>query len=242
MEIEVNLEELKNIRSEDDAKEKMTNSNPTVSKEMLASLQNSFNYMNSKSDLYESCLWIESNQNLLANKSKTSNKKYKEKSIVLVDLGIDTFGYEFCYEHPCVVLYNEYNKVFVVPCTSKPPRVNKKGKLYSGQLVGDVADGFSKKTTIRLNEAKFIDKVRIKSCIGKVEDELFNEIYNEVFGLIFENKRYEIKKLEEKLKDSEKKYELLQEKLSIIQQENEMLNEELAYVKLVAATEVSDSE
>lgn len=242
MEIEVNLEELKSIRAEDDAKEKMTNSNPTVSKEMLASLQNSFHYMNSKSDLYESCLWIESNQNLLANKNKTSNKKYKEKSIVLVDLGIDTFGYEFCYEHPCVVLYNEYNKVFVVPCTSKPPRVNKKGKLYPGQLVGDVADGFSKKTTIRLNEAKFIDKVRIKSCIGKVEDELYNEIYNEVFGLIFENKRYEIKKLEEKLKDSEEKYELLQEELNIIQKENESLKEELNVEKLASITEVSDSE
>lgn len=245
----IDLQNLKTIRSDSDSKVNMTNSNNFVSKEMLASLQNTFDNMRNKSSIYESCLWIESNQNLLANKNRINTRSYPMKSIVLADLGTDTFGYEFCFEHPCIVLYNEYKKVFVVPCTSQPARRDRNGNLYPGQLEGDVSDGFAKRTTILLNEAKFIDKTRIKRSFGKVENELFNEIYDKVFELIFESKSYKLNTVqslkdqaENNLSELQQKYELLQEELSIIQQENKILKEELNAAKLVAATEVSDSE
>lgn len=244
----IDLRQLKSIRSNSDTKKNMTNSNSFVSKEMLVSLQNTFNSMRDNSSIYESCLWVESNQNLLANKNRVHTRKYPRKTIVLADLGTDTFGYEFCFEHPCIVLYNEYKKVFVVPCTSQPARRNKDGELYPGQLEGDVSDGFAKKTTILLNEAKFIDKTRIKGYLGKVESELFDKVYNQVFELIFEPKNRQLdtvqrlkNEAEENLLELQKKYESLQEELDKLQKENDILNKELSAAKLIAITETSDS-
>lgn len=50
------------------------------------------------------------------------------------------------------------------------------GRLYPGTIEGYTSDGFKKTTTILLQEAKFIDKTRIKSRLGKVSDQLYNEI------------------------------------------------------------------
>lgn len=246
--MDIDYRQLRTKRSAAEAKETMTNLDSYMSKELLASLNNSFESLNNNSSIYESSLWIESNQNLLANKNKVNSRKYPMKSIVLVDLGIDTFGYEFCYEHPCIVLYNDYSRAFVVPCTSQPARRNEQGKLYPGQLEGDVSDGFAKKTTILLNEAKFIDKTRIKRSFGKVSDILFNEVYNKVFELIFEPKSHKLKTVQRLKDEAEKdllelrqKYELLEQKLNIIQQENEDLRKELNPERLISATEVTES-
>lgn len=246
--MDIDYKQLRTKRSSADAKETMTNLDSYMSKELLASLNNSFESLNNNSSIYESSLWIESNQNLLANKNKVNNKKYPMKSIVLVDLGIDTFGYEFCYEHPCIVLYNDYSRAFVVPCTSQPARRDKQGKLYPGQLEGDISDGFAKKTTILLNEAKFIDKTRIKRSFGKVGNTLFNEVYDEVFELIFEPKSHKLKTIQRLKDEAEKdllelrqKYELLEQKLNIIQQENEDLRKELNPERLISATEITES-
>lgn len=240
MKININLDELEVLKNLEDSKYNKLESSPLVSKEVLASMHNTFDYMSTNSNIHESCLWIESSQNLLNNKNVVNSTRYKSGEIVLVDLGVDTFGYEFCYKHPCVILHNEYSKVFIVPCTSKPGRRDKNGKLYPGQMECKAEKGFDRDTTVLISEAAFVDKVRIISKLGRVDKDLYKEIYNEVFGLIFDNKRYEIKKLEKKLKESQEKYELLEKKLNIIEKENENLREELNAEKLVSVTEVTE--
>ena len=244
--MKIDLIQTSSLKTKPDSKKNLVDTNDLLSKEILASLQNTFENLKSNS-IYEGCLWLESNENLLSNKNKDHTKKYNPKSIVLVDLGMDTFGHEFSYEHPCVVLYNTYNKVFVVPCTSQAPRRDKSGKIYPEQLLGTTSNGFKKQTTILLTEAKFIDKSRIKSELGYIDNTLFNKIYNSVFELLFESKKYQINKLiqlhddfKEKLEDSEKKVVSLEEELSIIKQENDLLRKELEPAKLASLGKIPD--
>ena len=146
-----------------------------------------------------------------------------------------------------LLFYQPYNKVFVVPCTSQDPRRDKSGKIYPEQLLGTTSNGFRKQTTILLTEAKFIDKSRIKSELGYIDSTLFNKIYNSVFELLFESKKYQINKLiqlhddfKEKLEDSEKKVVSLEEELSIIKQENDLLRKELEPAKLASLGKILD--
>ncbi len=205
-------------------KSNLTNADDEVSKELLTSLHNRFNYFNSTCKTYESCLWIESNENLLIQKGKQNITKYYPKQIVFADLGIDTFGHEFSYEHPCIVIYNLYDRVFVVPCTSQPARRDKNNNLYGDELEGLISDGFAKTTTILIKEAKFIDKTRIKSVLGNVGNVLYNNLFNELFNMLFESKKYQIKKLIEKDRVNT-------EKLDIILKEKETLEKELHIIK-----------
>lgn len=186
---------IKAIKKLTTSKHLITNTNDSILKEILSSIYNSFDFIKNKCTIHESCLWIESKANLLSNKGQVNSTTYYKKDILLVDLGADTYGHEFSYEHPCVVLQNEYKRVFVVPCTSQPARKNIHGKIYPEYLEGHVSDGFAKTTTILLKEAKFIDKTRVKSFLGKVSDPLYNQIYTKVFEFLFESKSYQIKRL-----------------------------------------------
>lgn len=206
------------------SKANLTNADDELSKELLVSLHNRFNHFNSSCKVYESCLWIESNENLLIQKGKVNITKYYPKQIIFADLGIDTFGHEFSYEHPCIVIYNQYDRVFVVPCTSQPARRDKNGNLYNDQLEGLISDGFVKTTTILIKEAKFIDKTRVKNVLGNINNSLYDNLFNTLFNMLFESKQYQIKKLIEKDR-------LNTEKLDNIFKEKETLEDELHIVK-----------
>ena len=232
---------LENLKTLPDAKNKKLKTNTVASKEVLSALNNTFEHLGTSLNIHEACLWVESSQNLIYSKGKSSTRSYKAGDIVLVDLGVDTYGYEFCFEHPCVVLKNDYSKIFMVPCTSKPGKRNKKGKLYPGQMECAAGKGFKENTTVLINEAAFIDKIRIKSVLGVVDKDLYKDIYREVFKTIFEDKDYEINLLDKKLKESQEKYELLEDKLNIIEKENKNLRDELNAEKLVSATEAIEN-
>lgn len=177
----------------------LSKENSAILRELLVLGSTEFNYIKDHYKVYETCLFLESKINLLANKGLVNIRKLKPKQIVMVDLGTDTYGHEFSYEHPCIVLLNDYSRTFVVPCTSQLARRDKQGKLFKGTLEGTISDGFKKTTTILLTEAKFIDKTRIKSSLGFLSDEKYNELYNELFILLFESKSYSIKKLSSSL-------------------------------------------
>ncbi|WP_026887961.1 type II toxin-antitoxin system PemK/MazF family toxin [Clostridium beijerinckii] len=219
----INFTLIKNFKKQATSKRTPTNTNDDLLKEILSSLHNSFDYINTQFNIHESCLWVESKANLLSNKGQVNTTKYNAREILLVDLGADTYGHEFSYEHPCIVIKNEYKRVFVVPCTSQPARRNSSGQVYPDFLEGYATDGFAKTTTILLKEAKYIDKTRIKRSLGKVKQPLYDTIYNKVFESLFESKSFRIKKLEqtksdkiEEIKKISEEKEHLQEQLNII--------------------------
>ena len=146
---------------------------------------------------YEAAQWVDSQNHLLRNKGQRNTTRYHPKQIINVDLGCDTYGQEFGYTHPCVVLYNERAKVFIVPCSSQPPRRNKHGEVFPEFLEGTPADGFQRLTTLKLNEAKFVDKARIFGVLGRVTDPFFDVLYDRLFGFLFESKSYSLAKLQE---------------------------------------------
>lgn len=165
--------------------------------QLVYSLTNFFDYTESNTSAYEVALWIKSKVNLMNNKGNLHTKMYHPKSIINVDLGNNTFGSEFSYLHPCVVIYNEYKRLFVVPCTSQPARRDAKGNLFPDNLEGTTNDGFEKTTTVKINEARFIDKTRvIGEELGKVEDNFYKMIYDKLFCILFESKAYLLNKLQ----------------------------------------------
>lgn len=181
----INKAVLERILKDNANKRTPCTSDPELLRQFINSNDNFFNYSWDNTKAYEVSLWVSSNENLIACKNKTSNYRYKSKQILLVDLGPNTFGWEFSYEHPCIVLYNEYNRLFVVPCSSQPIRHDKYGNICPENMEAKISDGFKKNTTVMLNEAKFIDKTRVKSIIGNVGNTFFTELNNRMFKMLF---------------------------------------------------------
>ena len=112
----------------------------------------------------------------------------------------NNYDREFAYIHPAVIVKNTFDRVFIVPCTSRNPRVDKDGKVFPEYMTAKIKDGFEKKSVLMLNEAKFVDKNRVVSKIGKVTKEFYDKLYNELFRQLFESKYYEIEKLNKMIK------------------------------------------
>ena len=72
----------------------------------------------------------------------------------------------------------------------------KSGNIYPEFEVGTTNDGFQRNTVVMLYEAKYIDKNRVISKLGKTTNQFFDKIYNKLFEQIFEPISYKIKKLE----------------------------------------------
>lgn len=199
---------------------------PSLQVQLYYSTLNQMEYSEDNIKAYETAQWIQSQKNLLGNKGKQHTKSYTPKQIINVDLGNNAFGKEFSYMHPCIVIHNEFRKVFVVPCTSRPARRDKKGNLYPETLEGKGGvggDGFSTTTTVLLNEARFIDKTRITDELGVVSDTFYKKVYDGVFSLIFESKSYTITKLQERKDELEKELELAKKEIVELQMENQKM-------------------
>ena len=55
-------------------------------------------------------------------------------------------------------------------------------------------DGFQRDTIVMLYEAKYIDKNRVISRLGKTSNLFFNHIYNKLFEQLFEPIHYKMQK------------------------------------------------
>ena len=77
-------------------------------------------------------------------------------------------------------------KIFIVSCSSGTPRKDKNGNIYPEFEVGTSNDGFQRNTVVMLYEAKYIDKNRVISRLGKTSNQFLDRIYNKLFEQIFE--------------------------------------------------------
>lgn len=183
-----NDSKFKNIEFIDDEK---------LKKEFFTSLKN-YEFKLTKQSAYEIALWIESNEKHLSASQQDNFTRYNLGEILLVDLGWNNYNREFAYIHPVVVIKETSTKIFIVPCSSGKPRKDKNGNIYPEFEIGTPADGFQKNTVVMLYEAKYIDKNRVISKLGKTSNAFFNKIYNKLFEQIFEPIYYKMQKSQEK--------------------------------------------
>lgn len=166
-----------------------------LKKEFFTSLKN-YEYNLTEQSAYEIALWIESNEKHLSALQRNNLIKYSLGEILLVDLGWNNYDREFAYIHPAIVIKETATKIFIVPCSSGNPRKDKKGNIYPEFEVGTINDGFQRNTVVMLYEAKYIDKNRVISRLGKTSSQFFNKVYNKLFEQIFEPIYYKIQKIE----------------------------------------------
>lgn len=165
-----------------------------LKKEFFTSLRN-YEFKLTEQSAYEIALWIESNEKHLSSLQQNNFTKYSLGEILLVDLGCNNYDREFAYIHPAIVIKETATKIFIVPCSSGNPRRDKNGNVYPEYEVGTIDDGFERNTVVMLYEAKYIDKNRVISKLGKTSSQFFNKIYNKLFEQIFEPIHYKMQKL-----------------------------------------------
>ncbi len=165
-----------------------------LKKEFFTSLKN-YEFKLTEQSAYEIALWIESNEKHLSASQQNNFTKYNLGEILLVDLGWNNYDREFAYIHPAIVIKETYTKIFIVPCSSGTPRKDKKGNIYPEFEIGTPNDGFQRNTIVMLYEAKYIDKNRVISKLGKTSNQFFDKIYNKLFEQIFEPIHYKMEKL-----------------------------------------------
>lgn len=182
--IKGNDSKFKNLKLMDDEK---------LKKEFFTSFKN-YELKLSTESAYEIALWIESNEKHLSASKQNNFTKYRLGEIILVDLGWNNYDREFAYIHPAIVINETPTKIFIVPCSSGSPRKDKKGNIYPEFEIGTSKDGFEKDTVVMLYEAKYIDKNRVISRLGKTSKQFFEKIYNKLFQQLFEPIYYKILK------------------------------------------------
>ncbi len=148
-----------------------------LKKEFFISLKN-YEFKLTEQSAYEIALWIESNEKHLSASQQNNFTKYSLGEILLVDLGWNNYDREFAYIHPAIVIKETATKIFIVPCSSGLPRKDRNGNVYPEFVIGTVNDGFQRNTVVMLYEAKYIDKNRVISKLGKTSNQFFNKIYN----------------------------------------------------------------
>ncbi|ELU5588810.1 type II toxin-antitoxin system PemK/MazF family toxin [Clostridium perfringens] len=191
----LNRSRIQQAKCQPTAKTNLTNSENDLLRELLVATNEDYNFIKDNYSVYETCLLLESKQNSIGNKGKTLTTTYNQGDILMVDLGINIYGHEFSYEHPCGVMLNQRTKVFVIPCTSQKARKDKKGNIREEYVKALQSDGFAKKTTLLLTEAKFIDKTRIKAKLRKIKKDKFIELEDKLFSILLPYKKYALEKV-----------------------------------------------
>lgn len=211
----------------DDKRNRNINANEcdTTMMQFIYTKTNTLEEVTTKFDKYQLALWIKSNELYLERRINQISTQYRPRDIVLVDLGFNVSG-ELSYEHPCVIIKSNYDKVFVVPCSSsKLKRIyNKNGEMYPEYLKGTHADGFTYSTALLIDNAKWISKSRIiKKYQRRITPEFFDTLYNKVFGYAFEAKKYQIDKQQVVIEDLKDKLQKLEIEVKRLEQENSNL-------------------
>ncbi|SED08434.1 type II toxin-antitoxin system PemK/MazF family toxin [Paenibacillus sp. GP183] len=143
-------------------------------------------------------------------------KAYTYGDIVMADLGGANFGSEPQYEHPCVVLVNDFTSILVAPCTSAKPHKQK----YPDEMDASIADGFSKETRIQLHGIRWIDKKRITLSVGTVTNPTLMKDIDEYlmsqfpsYHVILIDHLYEVAMLENELMKKNAEIRILEDKV-----------------------------
>ena len=145
--------------------------------------------------------------------------------IFMVDWNL-SYAPELSYEHPCVVIEKIGDFLFVLPVSGQKqyleigyhPTENKSGdKNYR---IVNVSDGFNKRCTIHINQAKVISQTRILYKMGNLAMndsgicELFEEIKDTMLDMYFPNEY-------NKLKEENSEYKKINKYLSVQRKRNQ---------------------
>jgi mRNA-degrading endonuclease toxin of MazEF toxin-antitoxin module len=197
-----------------DKVEKLINNHTLLGQFLL--LQNNIFKFVKNFTIYEFCLWIKYMNFYILRKNEFYKNKYKKGDIVYIELGTN-IGNELSYIHPCVILEENRDNIFIIPCSSsKVSKIyDKKGNIYKEYILASKNDGFTKDTVLLLNNIKWVSKTRIVNTMGKVSKELLNKLYEESFKYNYSHQFYQLKKVEEKNIALEKELSELKEKYKI---------------------------
>ena len=129
--------------------------------------------------VYEMGHWINYNDRWIHNKNSNNTTGYRRGSILFIDLGATNYRYEPSFTHPCVVLAENRDFIFIVPCSSK-----KYGYGFPEIIDATPADGFSCNTGIQTKSFRWISKNRVISKLGQVSAPILDKIDNAILQLI----------------------------------------------------------
>lgn len=177
--------------------------------------------------VYEMAHWVNNIDRWIHNRScKENTRTYKRGTILFVDLGASNFRFEPSFTHPCIVLQNRRNSIYVVPCSTK-----KYGKGYPEIIDATKADGFQANTGIQVESTRWIHKNRVVSAHNKVENRVLDEIDKYLLNNIPSYKKEKTKFLKE-----EEQNKILTSRVADLEAEIDSLK-----LKLEAAAESQDS-
>ena len=197
------------VQADPDSKSKKAAEYPELVLETHFALSRFFDYALTKASAYNVALWVWSWNNYVSLKGQSQYAICKPGQIVDVDFGGMSYGDEFIFRHPGIVICECNNKVFLVPCSSSP----KQGRDKAGNLLSEVVlipggSGleFAKDTVALIYNARFIDKTRIMyNTKRSVTPSKFEEIINILFAHMFSDKNTLISEAEKLKEDFEAK-------------------------------------
>ena len=231
----INRRDIKLQTKQPTAKSDPANSNSTVYDQWKLETWNIIDRVQQES-VYTLGHWVIFHDRWLSNLSSGKvTKTYKYGDIIMADLGATNFGSELQYEHPCIVLVNDFTSMFVIPCTSVKPHKQK----YSNEMDGLFADGFKKPTRIRLHDTRWIDKKRVTDHVGAVTNPaLMQAIDDYIIGQFpaYRDKIHEMALIMNELFDQKALVTVTAQKLALA--ESELIEQKASLEKLKAKGEL----
>jgi len=138
--------------------------------------------------VYHLSQWILSSDNWIKNHNNVNTRAYTRGQIVYVDFGHSNFGYELSFKHPCVVIYDGYNFMLVIPASTG--RYNARS-----EFIFKCNNGFAKPSGLLLDKVGYISKSRvISSVVGTVDSKTMDFIDDFVFQKYCGSKKNEVQK------------------------------------------------
>ena len=196
------------VQADPNAKTKKAAEYPELVLETHFALSRFFDYALTKASAYNVSLWVWSWNNYVTLKGQFNHSVCRPGDIVDVDFGSNSYGDEFIFRHPGIVICECKNKVFLVPCSSsfKQGR-DKDGNLYPEAVIipGGAGLEFSKLTVALPYNARFVDKTRILLKTGVLNSGKFEELKKVLFTHMFADKDAQIRDLEKIKADLESK-------------------------------------
>lgn len=120
--------------------------------------------------IYHLSQWILGSYYWIKNRNKKVKKSFNRGDIIYADLGHSNYGYEASYEHPCVVIYNGYDFLLVIPGSTGRHGVR-------SDFILSCDNGFQHPTGLQLDQVRYISKARVKSdVVGRVDTTILDYI------------------------------------------------------------------
>lgn len=227
--------DLQFIGTEEAKKEKRNklHENKSLLGQFLLLQNNLFKFIKNFS-CYEFCLWLKYKTLYIDRKSTFSTQKYKKGDLIYVELGANIAN-ELSYIHPCVVLENKQQDLFVIPCSSSKlsKAYDKNGNLFPEYLVGEPSDGFYRKTVLILNNVKWISKTRVVKNMGTINAPFLKKIFEETFTFNYPMQSFILNKLDKKNKENEEK---IKELTKIIEEKDKIINQQISEIENLKLT------